>query len=162
MDQEAAAFAISNTKRLIEGAYVLGLPVFVTEQYPKGLGPTVPELMATIGDRPHVKVEKTSFAATGEPTFLAALAETHRHQVILCGMETHVCVWQTAIDLRGEGYGVVLADDAVASRTKRNRRSGISAMRDAGVTVLSTEAILFRLLRVAGTPEFKAISGLVK
>jgi nicotinamidase-related amidase len=149
-----------NAAALIQGAKVLGVPVLVTEQYPKGLGRTVPELARHLGGV--VPIEKLCFSAADSPDFAGALADTGRDQVLLCGIESHVCVNQTADDLLGMGREVHVARDAVSSRTAENRELGLAKMERAGAVVTSTETALFELLRAAGTPEFKEIQRLVK
>jgi nicotinamidase-related amidase len=149
-----------NTAVLVQGARILGVPVLVTEQYPKGLGRTVPEVAEHLdGIEP---MEKVSFSAVEVSGFPSALAEHQRDQVLLCGIETHVCVNQTAEDLLGDGFEVHIAADAVSSRTAQNRELGLHKMEHAGATLTSVETALFELLREAGTPEFKEIQQLVK
>jgi nicotinamidase-related amidase len=145
-----------NAGVLAQGARTLGLPVVVTEQYPKGLGPTAPEVVEHIdGSGP---VEKTVFSAARAEGFDLG----GRDQALICGIETHVCVWQTAADLLGQGTNVHVARDAVTSRTGENRQLGLERMRDAGAVITSVETALFELLGEAGGPEFKAIQGLIK
>jgi nicotinamidase-related amidase len=151
---------IANCRRLVDGAAILGVPAIVTEQYPKGLGPTEEELRGALSSEP--PVTKLSFSCCGEPAFMERLDALARRKVILCGMETHVCVLQTGLDLLREGFDVHLARDATCSRSRENRRTGIGMMRDAGAVITSTETVLFQLLREAGTAEFKAVSQLVK
>lgn len=152
-----------NIERLIRGAHILGVPVVVTEQYVKGLGPTVKLLRATLeetnGYRP---IEKNCFSAHGCAAFAAQLAALDRRQVLLAGVETHVCVLQTALDLLGAGWKVWIAADAVSSRTARNRDIGLQRLVSEGVKLSSTEMALFEMLVVAGTEEFRAVSKLVK
>ena len=143
---------------LVRGAQTLGLPVLVTEQYPKGLGATVPEVSEHLAGV--VPMEKISFSAFEADGFYAALSE--RDQVLLCGIESHVCVNQTAEDLLAEGREVHVAQDAVTSRTAENRDLGLHKMERSGAVVTSVETALFELLRAAGTPEFKEIQGLIK
>ncbi len=151
---------VANTRRLIAAARLFGLPVFVTEQYPKGLGPTVPEIREAL--TPYAPVEKITFSCCGEPDFQDSLSETGRRHVILCGMETHVCVLQTCIGLLRDGYVVHLVQDAACSRTAENHRTGVEFMRDAGAVITCTETALFQLLERAGTSEFREISNLIK
>jgi nicotinamidase-related amidase len=158
MDQRQKV--IANCRRLVEGAAILGVPAIVTEQYPKGLGPTEEELRGTLSSC--TPVVKLSFSCCGEPAFMERLEAIDRRKVILCGMETHVCVLQTCLDLLREGFDVHLASDASCSRSRENWLTGIEMMRDAGAVITSTETVLFQLLREAGTVEFKAISKLVK
>ncbi len=158
MDQREKV--LDNCLRLIEGAKVLDVPIAVTEQYPNGLGPTEEELRGALLS--YEPFEKLTFSCCGEPSFTSALDALGRRTIILAGMETHVCVLQTALDLLRGGYGVHLASDAVCSREKGNWRTGVDLMRDAGVVITSTETVLFQLLGKAGTAEFKAISKLVR
>jgi len=151
---------IANSSRLMRFCERLELPVIVTEHYPEKLGRTVPELAGlTAGGAP---VEKISFSCAGDPGFLERLHATGRDQVILCGIETHVCVYQTARDLMSDGFQVVVAADAVSSRQVSNRNLGLAYLRDLRVQVMTTEMIMFELLRVARTPEFKAVADVLK
>jgi len=146
---------------LVKGVRELALPVVVTEQYVKGLGSTIPAVQDALGEA-YQPLEKMSFSCCGDNRFLEALLATGRSDVILCGIETHVCVYQTATDLLDRGYRVHLVTDAVSSRTPENRDLAIQRLLNAGVTPTSVEMLLFELLGVSGTPEFKAISKLVK
>jgi nicotinamidase-related amidase len=149
-----------NVATLVQGAQVLGMPVLVTEQYPKGLGRTVPEVSRHLnGVEP---IEKLCFSAVGSDEFAGRLNETGRNQVLLSGIESHVCVSQTADDLLGGGNEVHVAQDAVSSRTEDNRHLGLHKMERAGAVITSVETALFELLRMAGTPEFKEIQKLIK
>ncbi|WP_298268051.1 hydrolase [Geobacter sp.] len=159
MDQEVLAQLTRNTGILLEAARELGIPVIATEQYVKGLGCTVPELREKLEGNAY---EKMAFSCCGDQAFLNRLAELGRKQVIVTGMETHVCVLQTVLELRERGYHVHLVKDAVMSRKKGNWKVGINAAAAAGAVVTSTEAALFQLLRVAGTEEFKKLSKLVR
>ncbi len=146
-----------NVAVLVRGARVLGLPTLVTEQYPKGLGHTVAEVAEHLdGVEP---LEKVAFSAVEADGFDAALGVD---QVLLCGIEAHVCVSQTAEDLLAKGVEVHDAQDAVTSRTADNRALGLHKMERSGATVTSVETALFELLRRAGTPEFKEVQALVK
>ena len=151
---------VKNNQHLIELAKMIHLPVMVTEQYPKGLGATVPELRDALPFyRP---IEKMTFDCCGQPSFLEALKEHSTSNVVLTGMETHICVLQTCIGLLKGGINVHVVQDAVCSRTKENWKTGIEFMREAGAVVTCTETVLFQLLKVAGTEEFKAISKRIK
>jgi nicotinamidase-related amidase len=149
----------ANVGVLVQGARILGLPVLVTEQYPKGLGETVPEVAEHLTGVP--RLEKTSFSALAADGFPAAL-DDERDQVVLCGIEAHVCVNQTAEDLLADGREVHVVADAVTSRTAENRELGLHKMEHGGAVVTSVETALFELLRAAGTPEFKEIQALIK
>lgn len=145
---------------LVQAAHLLGVPIIVTEQYPQGLGHTVPEIAGYFpaGAAP---IEKLSFSACGVQEFDTRLREHHVEQVMLCGIEAHVCVSQTAHDLLQHGYQVHLLSDAVATRLPRNREVGINKMAKAGAIISSIETALFELCP-AGTPEFKQMQALVK
>jgi nicotinamidase-related amidase len=151
---------VENAVRLIKGAAALGVPVLATEQYRKGLGATVPEVAAAIpGFAP---MEKLAFSACGAGGFTAALKAKPVSNAILCGIEAHVCVSQTCLDLLDQGIRVFVAADAVSSRTAENYRLGVERMRAAGAVIASTEMMLFELLEKAGTAEFRQILELVK
>ena len=151
---------VRNTQHLIELARMIDLPVVVTEQYPKGLGRTVPELQSVIpGYKP---VEKVAFNCCGEPAFLAEIKKPGRKKIIITGMETHICVLQTTTGLLKDGFIPHVVQDGICSRTKENWKTGIEFMRDAGAVITCTETVLFQLLKVAGTEEFKKISNRIK
>jgi nicotinamidase-related amidase len=145
-----------NAAVLVEGAQVLGLPLVATEQYPKGLGHTVPEVAGHLdGVEPLAKV---CFSATDADGFDLG----GRQQVLVCGIESHVCVSQTAHALLDNGLEVHVARDAVSSRTEENRELGLHKMQSSGAIVTSVETALFELLGGAGSEEFKRVQGLVK
>jgi nicotinamidase-related amidase len=161
--QEAFAKAVERfdevarqTAILAEGARVLGLPIIVTEQYPRGLGDTVEPVREAIGETP--RLAKTVFSAVRADGFDLG----GRDQALVCGVETHVCVNQTAHDLLGRGVEVHVAADAVSSRTAANRELGLRKMEESGAILTSVETALFELLGAAGSDEFKAIQALVK
>ena len=151
---------VRNNLHLIELAKMIHLPVVVTEQYPKGLGRTVAELQGALP--PYQPIEKTSFNCCGEPAFLAELRKLKRKKIVLTGMETHICVLQTATGLLADGFMPHVVQDAICSRTEENWRTGLEFMRDAGAVITCTETVLFQLLKVAGTEEFKKISQRIK
>jgi nicotinamidase-related amidase len=141
---------------LVQGARILGLPVVVTQQYPKGLGETVPEVAEHLdGIQP---IDKVAFSAAAAEGFDL----DGRDQALICGIESHVCVSQTAHDLLDRGVQVHVARDAVTSRTEENRELGLHKMEGAGAIVTSVETALFELLGAAGTDEFKQVQALVK
>ncbi|HEX7624200.1 MAG TPA: hydrolase [Anaeromyxobacteraceae bacterium] len=146
-------------KAMILAARELGLPVLATEQYPKGLGATLPSLREALGAAPLVKMH---FSCGADPEFAKALAATGRKQVVLLGIEAHVCVFQTARDLLEQGYEVFVCADAVTSRFEEHRRVALEQMRDMGAVVTSAETCIFDLLHACGTPEFKRVSPLVR
>jgi nicotinamidase-related amidase len=147
---------ISNCRHLIELAKMYAIPIVLTEQYPKGLGRTVEEIKKVLPF--YEPIEKVSFSCCGEQVFIDRLRAAGRKTIILTGMETHVCVLQTCIELLKDGFNVHLVKDAVCSRSKDNWDTGTEFMRDAGAVITCTETVLFQLLGVAGTEEFKAIS----
>jgi nicotinamidase-related amidase len=151
---------VKNNLHLIELAKMIGVPVMVTEQYPKGIGTTVAEIREALPlYRP---IEKMTFDCCGQPAFFEDLKKHNKSSVVLTGMETHICVLQTCIGLLRSGINVHLVQDAMCSRTKENWKTGIEFMREAGAVVTSTETVLFQLLKVAGTEEFKKISKRIK
>jgi nicotinamidase-related amidase len=147
--------------RLARGARALDLPVVVTEQYVKGLGPTISPLRDALGDA-YAPLEKMTFSCCGDEGFVAALERTGCRHVLLCGIETHVCVHQSAMDLVARGYYVHVVTDAVGSRRSSNRTLGVHRMELAGALPTSVEMCLFELLVTAGNDEFRTISKLVK
>ncbi len=151
---------IKNTGKLIRACKLLGVPVVHTEQYPKGLGQTVDELEELIGEE--TPFEKLSFSCCGNDGFMKRLRTLGRNDILVVGMETHVCVYQTCVELLEFGYNVHLVTDAVSSRTDENRALGIRRIERAGAVPTSTEMAIFELLRVAEGDTFKAISKIVK
>lgn len=145
---------------LLESASELGLPVLITEQYVKGLGATLPELKEKAASASYY--EKMAFSSCGCADFVQQLKNSGRTQVIITGMETHVCVLQTVIELRDAGFEVHVVKDAVMSRSKRNWQTAMEAMTLTGAVPTCTESVLFQLLKVAGTDEFKKLSKLVR
>lgn len=148
-----------NVERLVRGAVLLGVPVLATEQYPKGLGRTIPNVAAAY---PAPPVEKTAFSCMGEPAFARRFAEAARSQVVLAGEESHVCVLQTGLDLLARGASVFVVEDAVASRTSANRAAGVRRLVEAGAVAVTTEMALFELLGGASDPKFRDVQALVK
>ena len=160
---------IANNVRLLAGARQLGVPSFVAEQYVRGLGPSIAEIRAaaTIETKTGPRVdahffEKTHFSCTGEPGVLDMLRATGRRQIVLTGMETHVCVLQTAFGLIEAGFAVFLVADGCSSRSPENRSAAIERMRAGGVHIVTTEMVLFEWLQQAGTDEFRAMLPLIK
>ena len=149
-----------NTQILIEGLKILGVPIIVTEQYKKGLGLTIPSIGNALED--YESIEKMSFSCCDNENFEAELERVNRKKVIIAGIETHVCVLQTATDLVETGYQPVVVEDCVSSRKENDKQIAIERMRQEGVIITSYESILFELARVSGTESFKAISKLVK
>lgn len=157
MPEDGLASMLGRAGALIEGAKALGLPIRLTEQYPRGLGPTLGILKDRLaGVTPVEKTEFTAFVAGIEGQLLG------RKQVLVAGMETHICVFQTVRDLAERGYLPVLCADAVLSRFDADYQRGLRICEQAGAWVTTVESALFDLLGKAGTPEFKAISQAVK
>ena len=153
---------VRNAQLLIRLAGVLKMPALVTTQYMKGLGNTVPEIASLLPDTP--SVDKLMFSCFGSDVFCSLLKRLpgQRTTVLLCGMETHICVMQTALGALREGYLVHVASDAVSSRTELNWRIGLERMRAAGAILSSTEMIIYELLRSSGAPAFKELLPFLK
>jgi len=145
-----------NCSILIKTASEYQIPLIVTEQYRKGLGETVPELAGLTSGAPNL--EKLFFDCMKDEEIEKAVAATGRKSVILSGIESHICVFQTALTLLGRGYKVIIADDAVGSRRKENWKAAMKALSGAGAVVYPTETIAFIIIEKAGTPGFKALS----
>jgi nicotinamidase-related amidase len=160
MDPKVLNRLTRNIGILLESAAELNVPVLVTEQYVKGLGATLPELKEKAAGAPCI--EKMAFSCCGSPEFVEQIKATGRTQVIVTGMESHVCVLQTVIELREAGLEVHLVKDAVMSRSKQNWLTACESMGYMGVVPTSTESVVFQLLKVAGTDEFKKLSKLVR
>jgi nicotinamidase-related amidase len=159
-DAAVAEAYLANAAKMVRAARVLGVPVLVTEQYPERLGGTVDRVAAEIEGLP--RMAKTEFGCMANEGFRAALAALGRRQLLLVGMEAHVCVSQTALAALAGGYEVFVAADAVSSVTALEYRFGIDRMARAGAAVVSVQMAIFELLRVSGTPEFKALLPLLK
>jgi len=152
---------LRNSGILIVAAKALEIPIVHTEQYPHGLGPTVTELSEHLTDIAQ-RLEKTTFSCCGAEGFDAAVCADDRTQWILCGMEAHVCVLQTALELHARGLEVFVVEDGVCSRTESNRANALERLRQAGIVVSNTESVLFEWLRDASHPQFKALSALIR
>lgn len=151
---------LKNTLTLVKGFTELQLPLLVTQQYSKGLGETVHEVKSVVPDFEFI--EKRSFSCCDEPVFMEKLIKTESKNVIICGIESHVCVMQTAVDLKDAGYFPVVVVDCVSSRSAENIEIAKERFRLEGILMTSSESILFELTRSSAAPEFKAISNLVK
>ncbi len=149
-----------NLQKLIKGVQVLNVPILCVEQNPAGLGPTIPEIADLLSDV--TPISKMSFNSCRNAQFVAALEALNRRQVLIAGIETHICVYQTAASLLDMGYEVQVVADAVSSRNPSNQTIGLERMRDAGATLTSVETALFELLEVAEGDAFKAILDIVK
>jgi hypothetical protein len=156
-DKEAL---FKNIRILIQAAKILEIPILWCEQVPVALGPTVPEIAELLtGLEP---IDKASFSCCGQEQFNAQLNTLGKEQVLLCGIETHVCIYQTAMDLMEGGLDVTILADAVSSRTEQNRRIALTRLAAEGAHVSSTEMTLFELLKTAKHPQFREIAKLVR
>ncbi|MCP4566639.1 MAG: hydrolase [FCB group bacterium] len=151
---------LENVVRMIKGAQALDIPILWNEQLPDKLGPTIPEIKEILTD--NLPMVKKVFSCAGNADFIERLKSSGRRQVLLTGMETHVCVYQTALDLLGDGFEVYLVADAVSSRTLDNKKVGIAAITAAGAKITSVEMAFFEMLGVAEGERFKKIIKIVK
>ena len=151
---------LKNCEILIRGLTELNIPLLVSQQYTKGLGETLPEIKELIVD--FQPIEKLDFSCHDVPEIRAKLQELNARNIIICGIESHVCVLQTAVDMKDAGLNPIVVMDCVSSRTKENIHLASDRFYREGIMTTSYESILFELTRVAGTSEFKAISKLVK
>jgi nicotinamidase-related amidase len=151
---------VQNSIKLIKGFKTLNLPVYYTEQYPKGLGPTAANVKEALNES--IPIEKMSFSCSGAPGLFEELKQREIEQIVLCGIESHVCVMQTALDLLANDFQVHIASDAVSSRRKFDYDIALQRMNSNGAEITLTESVLFELLEVCGTDQFKSISKLVK
>ena len=149
-----------NIKILIKAAKILDTPILWCQQCPDALGPTLPEIAQLLTE--NEPIDKSAFSCCGAEQFNVELNQTKRQQIILCGIETHVCVYQTAVDLLRKGFSVDLIADAVSSRTAENKQLGISRITAEGVNISCTEMALFELLRTAEHSQFRQIAKLIK
>lgn len=153
-------FFFENIQKMIKGAKILDIPIIWIEQYPKGLGVTIPEVADLLTNlKP---VEKITFNACLNENFVQVISSINRKQVIIVGMETHICVYQSTIGLLDLGYDVHIISDAVSSRTIENKKIGLEMMKSAGAHLTGTETVLFELLQVAEGDKFKEVLQIVK
>lgn len=150
----------ANTRILVQAARILEMPILWCQQVPEALGPTVPEIAELLTDVE--PIDKASFSCVGHEPFNIKLESLGRDQVLLCGIETHVCIYQTAMDLLHLDYDVTVVADAVSSRTAQNKHIALSRLAAEGAAVGCTEMVLFELLKTAQHPQFKPIARLVK
>ncbi len=153
---------VRNAALLIQAAKILNIPVLATTQYVKGLGGTVPEIASLLDGVAFI--DKTEFSCFGKDTFCSAVKELpgHRNTMLLCGMEAHICVMQTALAALEQGYLVHVASDAIGSRHEWNWQVGMERMQNAGCVISSTEMMIYELMRRSGTPEFKELLKYIK
>ena len=160
MKPEVSEVVIRNIGILIHAAKTFKMPILFTEQYPKGLKRTIPAIGQAL--EPLEAFEKITFSAVRDEVFMDGLSNLGLTQIIITGMECHVCVYQTVLDLIEHGYCIHVPKDAVCSRTKQNWLTGLALMGQAGAVVTSTETVVFQLLERAGTDAFKAVAPLIK
>jgi nicotinamidase-related amidase len=160
---ENADAVLANIERLVRSCHILGVPTLVTQQYTKGLGPTVAPVQRALEESSgYNPIEKMCFSAARCEPFAAQVSALDRRLVLVAGVETHVCVYQTARDLLAKNLSVSIVADAVSSRTAQNREIALQRLLADGATITSTEMALFELTGVSGTDEFRAISKLVR
>jgi len=145
---------------LIQAAQILEIPILWCQQVPEALGSTIPEIAELLTG--HEAINKASFSCCGAEEFNVKLEALNRSQILLCGIETHVCIYQTAVDLLGRGLDVAVVADAVSSRTVDNKQIALSRMTAEGARLACTEMVLFELLKTAQHPQFRQIAKLVK
>lgn len=151
---------VENTVKLIKGFKILELPIFATEQYPEGIGKTVAPIKRNLKG---IEIrQKLTFSCCGIDGLIHSIRSQKIDQIVLCGIESHVCVWQTAMDLLHEGFSVFVVRDALSSRSETDYEAALSRMAYQGIGVTTTEMVLFELLYEAGTDEFTKVSKLIK
>lgn len=150
----------SNCLKMVNGLHILNVPIIVTQQYTKGLGNTIENISGAIGNFSYI--EKLTFSCYREPSFIKIMNHSNKRNTIIMGIESHVCVLQTALDLLNNNFTPVIITDAIGSRKQNDMKIAMWRMRDAGCIMSTTESILFELCQKAGTAEFKEISKLVK
>lgn len=153
---------VKNTCMLLDAAAELGVPVVASEQYPKGLGPTVAPIADRLQNKGYPVIDKLAFDALDEPRVVEAIEKHRPASIVVTGMETHVCVYQTVRSAAARGFSTHVVADAVSSRTEENRALGLALCERAGAVVTPAETVVFDLLERAGTAEFKTVSRLVK
>lgn len=151
---------VANALKLINGFKIMNVPIYFTEQYPKGLGPTESKIKAALDNAE--AIPKMSFSCFGAGNLFEELRSKNVKHLVVCGIESHVCVMQTVLDLTANGFNVEVAADAVSSRRKFDYEIALRRMENNGAEITLTESVLFEMLNVCGTNEFKSISKLVK
>jgi nicotinamidase-related amidase len=152
---------VNRTTTLAKAAKIMGIPVVVTEQYPNGLGSTVDNVKNNLATDTKI-IEKTAFSALREPAFAQAIKDSGKKQIVICGIETHICVHQTVAELLSEGYDIYVVKDACASRNKYEFKQGIERMQENGAKISCVEIVLFEWLKSAKNPYFKEVQALIK
>lgn len=156
-DYESVAYV---TALLIHGLKILDIPLVITQQYTKGLGKTITSITEAVGN--YIPVEKIAFSCCDEPDFMKRLSLLGRKNIVIAGIEAHVCVLQTVIDLLDNAYLPVVVENCISSRNNRDKESAVERMRQEGAIITTCESILFELTRFAGTEVFKQISNIIK
>jgi nicotinamidase-related amidase len=151
---------LANCIKLLEGLSFLGIPTVFTQQYSKGLGGTIPEISSLYQSFTHI--EKNTFSCMDEPAYIDYLGNSGKSNIIVCGIESHVCVLQTAIDLQEKGYHPIIISDCISSRNLPEKQIALNRFNQEGICISTVESILFELTRSASAIEFKAISKLIK
>ena len=152
----------TNVRLLVQAASILGVPAITTLQYAERMGGLVGEISEVMPETAGSALDKLSFSCVGSEAFTAQVAGSGRRQILLCGVETHICISQTALDLMQLGYQVHVAADAVSSRSLEKHKLGMERMRDSGVLPCAAEAAIYEWLAAAGSPEFKSVLKLVR
>ena len=161
MPEKIAAKVIKNNSILLDAAKELNIPVIHSEQYPKGLGHTMPSLSLKITNSDNL-ITKTSFACSNSDGFDELIAQQKKQQIIISGIESHICVLQSALHLQRQGYSVYVVEDAACSRKKLNHKNAIERLRHSGVIVSNVESVIFEWLEDANHPKFKTLSNLIR
>lgn len=161
MPPDAREMVFRNAGILLQAAERLGIPTFLSEQYPKGLGPTESAVLKNLGEQVQ-RFEKTSFSCCGAEVFGTSLHATNRHQIVLAGMEAHVCVLQSAMECHSTGFEVYVVEDAVCSRNPAHRQNALRRLDNSGVIVTNTESVVFEWLHDSRHEHFKALSALLR
>jgi nicotinamidase-related amidase len=151
---------VESTIKLIEGLKLFNIPIYITEQYKKGLGETIKDISDIV--TPVCNYEKLSFSCCDEPDFMNIISVNNKKNVIICGIESHICILQTTIDLLKLGYLPIVVADCISSRKLSDKQYAIDRMRQEGAIITTFESLLFELCRVSGTDQFRAISKIVK
>ncbi len=152
---------LQNSELLVKGLKALGIPMVISQQYTKGIGMTVPAIAEAAGEE-FTYYDKLTFSCAEDNTILQRVLETGRKNIVLCGIEAHICVLQTAIDLLAKGFHVILVEDCISSRKENDRRIAVQRAAAEGAVITTYESLLFELTRVAKTEVFKKISNLIK
>lgn len=161
LKDEIGEGVVKKASALTQAAKIIGIPTILTEQYPKGLGQTVEAVKANAAEGTQV-IEKSAFSALAEESFGKILKDSGRKQVVICGIEAHICVHQTAAELLEEGYEVFVAKDACASRNKYEFKAGMERMKDNGAKISCLEIILFEWLKSSRCQHFKEVQAIIK